>query len=54
MEIEMEINSLVDLLVEIKIDHLAQMFLIYDCQPFSENIIRRSISILLSLATYLD
>ena len=28
-------------------DHLAQLFLVYDCQPLSENLIRRSLHLIL-------
>ena len=40
-------NLLVETLIGLQPDHLAQLFLVYDCQPLSENLIRRSLQLLL-------
>lgn len=46
-ELELCLNYLIDTLLSLQPDHLAQLFLVYDCQPLSENLIRRSLALLL-------
>ena len=41
------LNILIETLLGLQPDQLAQLFLVYDCQPLSENLIRRSLHLLL-------
>ena len=49
--LEMSMNYLLETLMFLKPDQLAQLFLMYDCQPFSENFVSKSIQILLKYAS---
>ena len=46
-ELDACLNTLIDTLLCLQPDHLAQLFLVYDCQPLSENLIRRSLHLIL-------
>ena len=46
-ELDVCLNLLIETLLSLQPDQLAQLFLVYDCQPLSENIIRRSLHLLL-------
>jgi hypothetical protein len=46
-ELDIQINFLSETLLSLKPEYVAQFFMIYDCQPFAENIIRRSLSLLI-------
>ena len=46
-ELDIQLNFLSEILLTLKPEYIAQFFLIYDCQPFSENIIRRSLQLLI-------
>ena len=47
LELEVSLNLLIETLLALQPDQLAQIFLVYDCQPLSENLIRRSLHLLL-------
>ena len=47
----MNMNYLQETLMTLKPDQLAQLFLLYDCQPFSENFITKAILMLLKYSS---
>ena len=46
-ELDIQINFLCETLLSLRPEDVAQFFMIYDCQPFAENIIRRTLSLLI-------
>eukprot|EP00347_Sterkiella_histriomuscorum_P023819 403333278 len=48
--LEININYLLETLLLLKPEQLSSLFLLYDCQPFSENIITKSLVIILRVA----
>lgn len=46
-ELDIQINFLSEILLSLRPEFVAQFFMIYDCQPFAENIIRRTLALLI-------
>jgi hypothetical protein len=46
----MHLNYVMETLIGLSAEQLAYFFLMYDCQPLSENLIQRSLSVLLKYA----
>lgn len=43
----MHLNYVIEILLSLSATQIAYFYLCFDCQPFSENIIQRSLSVLL-------
>lgn len=50
IELDMSLTFLTDLLLTLSPEQIAQFYLLYDCQPFSENLIGRSLFLIIKLS----
>jgi len=48
--LEMKINYLLETILLLRPDHLASLFLMYDCQPFSESVLTKSLLLIFRLS----
>ena len=46
----MKINYLLETILLLSGDHLASLFLMYDCQPFSESVVTKSLQLIFRLS----
>jgi hypothetical protein len=49
-ELDLSLNFLVEILLSLTPDQIAQFYLVYDCQPFAENLIGRSFALLIKMS----
>jgi len=50
IELDLSLNFLVEILLSLTPDQIAQFYLVYDCQPFAENLIGRSFALIIKMS----